>query len=102
MKPPAMQSIHPIVCEQEAQPPHDQHAIVDDGTPEQYLAYYRDTHELIPHGKCTAYAMALRCLPSPGTILVPSPSPRLRPGGLPALYWQATYSLYSVSLYLRA
>src|SRR5262249_59672193 len=49
MKPPAMQSIHPIVCEQEAQPPHDQHAIVDDGTPEQSLAYYRYTHNRFPN-----------------------------------------------------
>jgi hypothetical protein len=44
----------------------------------------------------------VRCLPSPGTILVPSPSSRLRPGSLPALYWQSTCSLYSVSLYFLA
>src|SRR5215471_14445215 len=48
MKPPAMQSIHPIVCEQEAQPPHEQHAIVDDGTPEQYLAYHLKAHKPSP------------------------------------------------------
>src|SRR5262249_48838402 len=48
MKPSAMPSMHPIVCEQEAQPPHDQHAIVDNCTPEQYLAYYHCTHNLSP------------------------------------------------------
>src|SRR5215831_3078629 len=48
MKPPAMPSIHPIVCEQEAQPPHDQHAIVDDGTPEQYLTYHLQAHSPSP------------------------------------------------------
>src|SRR5690242_18281165 len=82
MKPSAMPSMYPIVCEQEAQPPHEQDAIVDHGTPKQCLTYYRDTHELPPpHGQCTAYAMAFRCLPSPGTILVPSPSSHVRPGG---------------------
>src|ERR1044071_7265291 len=29
MKPSAMESIHPIVCEQEEQPPHEQDAIID-------------------------------------------------------------------------
>jgi hypothetical protein len=48
MKPSAMQSIHPLVCAQEAQPPHEQDTIVDDSTSEQYLAYYHDTHNLSP------------------------------------------------------
>jgi hypothetical protein len=47
-KPLAMPSIHPIMCEQEEQPPYEQDTIVDDGTPEQYLAYYRYTHNLSP------------------------------------------------------
>src|SRR5262249_19635852 len=40
MKPPAMPSIHPIVWEQEEQPPHEQDTVVDDGTPEQGLPYH--------------------------------------------------------------
>ena len=34
VKPLAMPSMHPIMCEQEAQPPHEQDAIVNDGTPQ--------------------------------------------------------------------
>jgi hypothetical protein len=49
MKPSAMPSMYPIVCEQEAQPPHEQDAVVDKGTPEQYLAYYRYTHNRFPN-----------------------------------------------------
>jgi hypothetical protein len=86
----------------EKQKPYEQDAVVDDCTPEQCLPYYHYTHEPIPYGQCTAYAMAFRCLSSPGTIPVPSPSSRISPGGLPAPYWQLTYSRYSVSLYLRA
>jgi hypothetical protein len=48
MKPPAMPSIHPLVCEQKEQPPHEQDAVVDDSTLEQSLAYYRYTHNLSP------------------------------------------------------
>src|SRR2546421_5871462 len=48
MEPLAMPSLHPIVCEQEAQPPHEQDAIIDDCTPEQYLTYYLKAHEPSP------------------------------------------------------
>src|SRR5215831_13641965 len=48
MKPSAVQLIHPIVCEQKEQPPHEQHAIVDDGTPEQCLPYHLKAHAPSP------------------------------------------------------
>src|SRR5262245_131913 len=48
MKPSAMPSMHPIVCEQEEQPPHEQDAIVDDGTPEQKSTCHRDIHTPSP------------------------------------------------------
>src|SRR5262245_14845802 len=40
-----MPSIHPLVCEQKEQPPHEQDAVVDDGTPQQCLTYHGDAHE---------------------------------------------------------
>src|SRR5438445_2801330 len=48
MEPLAMPSMHPIVCQQEAQPPHEQDAIVDDGTPQQCLTYHPEAHEPSP------------------------------------------------------
>src|SRR2546426_620132 len=73
MKPLTVQSIHPIVCQQEAQPPHEQDTVVEDGTPEQYLAYYRYTHEPIPHWQRTA-SRACRCLAQHCLLLLPSTS----------------------------
>ena len=73
MKPSAVQPIHPIVCEQKAQKPHEQYAVVDDCTPEQDITYYYNTHTPSPtslylyvRGSLPDYAI----LPTGGTSML--------------------------------
>src|SRR5262245_17145295 len=54
-----MPSIHPLVCEQKEQPPHEQDAVVDDGTPQQCLTYHGDAHEPSSRGSAQGEGIAL-------------------------------------------